>query len=179
MNDNTINYQYPIYEVSVQDEELGLTCISFVDKPAIRQDFIFFNEAKQKIYFDDDKRIVVSPILIPDQLILRFDEYGNPFYLKWSADTIENAAWKFIASQNWNNVSIGHNGENISNVDLLQMWIVDNDFDQANVEYGYQLPIGTLMVRYHVLNDELWQLIKKGEVRGLSIEALVNLLPSK
>ena len=36
--------------------------------------------------------------------------------------------------------------------------------------YGYDLPDGTWFVKMKINNDELWNRIKDGELRGLSIE---------
>ena len=36
--------------------------------------------------------------------------------------------------------------------------------------YGYDLPDGTWFVKMKINNDDLWQKIKNGELRGLSIE---------
>ena len=36
--------------------------------------------------------------------------------------------------------------------------------------YGYNLPKGTWMVSMKINNDELWQKVKDGELKGLSIE---------
>ena len=36
--------------------------------------------------------------------------------------------------------------------------------------YGFDLPNGTWFVKMKINNDELWQKIKAGELKGLSIE---------
>ena len=36
--------------------------------------------------------------------------------------------------------------------------------------YGYDLPNGTWFVKMKIDNDELWNKIKEGELKGLSIE---------
>ena len=36
--------------------------------------------------------------------------------------------------------------------------------------YGYDLPNGTWFVKMKINNDDLWQKIKAGELKGLSIE---------
>jgi hypothetical protein len=36
--------------------------------------------------------------------------------------------------------------------------------------YGYNLPKGTWMVSMKINNNELWQKVKDGELKGLSIE---------
>jgi hypothetical protein len=36
--------------------------------------------------------------------------------------------------------------------------------------YGFDLPNGTWFVKMKINNDELWQKVKEGELKGLSIE---------
>ena len=36
--------------------------------------------------------------------------------------------------------------------------------------YGMSMPVGTWMVRVHVGNDEMWEAVKEGSIRGFSIE---------
>jgi hypothetical protein len=36
--------------------------------------------------------------------------------------------------------------------------------------YGYDLPDGTWFVKMEILNDDMWNKIKSGELKGLSIE---------
>ena len=177
----------PIYKITVDEENLGLTAVSFVDDPAIDVDFVYFSKEKSLFQFNDEKREVVSPILIPDQLIYRVAEDGTPYYIKWTREVIEQCAKRYLSNQYNNNVTIMHPqfyDETLSYEDVLEddvflvrMWIIDDvETDIANTEYGFnKLPQGTLMVHYKVLNEELWQRIKSGELKGLSIEATARL----
>ena len=182
----------PIYDVFIDDEVIGLTAVSFVDKPAIDVDFVYMQEQAQKqlMYLSSDKHEVVSPILIPNQLIYREDEEGNPFYLRWTPETIKQAAIGFIANGFWNNVTIMH--ASFFNKDLkyedclekdvylLKMWLIEDEkTDIANTKYGFSLPKGTLMCHYKVHNRKLWNRIKSGELKGLSIEAYSKIINTK
>jgi len=183
------NVNIPIYDVLIDDEQLGLTAVSFVDEPAIMEDFIAFNSQEQKLWFSShEKREVVSPILIPNQLILRKNEEGQLYYIRWTEEAIANAAAKFLANGFWNNVTIMHptfynkdmkyTDSLEKDVYLLRMWIVqDPESDDINTKYGFKnLPKGTLCVHYKVHNRQLWSRIKSGELRGLSIECFTNVI---
>jgi phage head maturation protease len=37
-------------------------------------------------------------------------------------------------------------------------------------EYGFSLPKGTWMISMKVNNDDIWQKVKAGEIKGFSIE---------
>lgn len=185
------NINIPIYDVVIDDEHIGLTAVSFVDEPAIMENFVAFSAEEKMIWMSShEKREIVSPILIPNQLILRKHEDGTPYYMRWSEKTIENAAKKFITNRFWNNVTIMHptfydkdmeySDSLEKDVYLLRMWIVDDPKkDDINTKYGFKgLPKGTLCVHYKVHNRSLWNRIRSGELRGLSIEAFTNIVKS-
>lgn len=176
----------PIYTVNIDGEDLGLYAVSLVDYPAIEEDFVYFKNQKPLgiYYFQGEKQEIVSPILIPDQLIYRI-EGSYEYFIKWTAETIKQAFEKFKANGFLNRVTFMHETDicDVSYEDSMQedvymkeAWIVeDAETDKINTEYGYNLPKGTLCVHYKVLNESLWEKIKSGEVKGLSIEALAKL----
>jgi len=177
-----------VYDILLQDDDIGLTAISFVDEPAIEQDFVFFNKQQLMLQIKD-KQEVVSPVLIPNQLIYRVNpQTKEEFYIRWSAQTIEQVAVKYILDQATNNTTIMHPtfyDKSLSLQDCLvddvymkHMWIIENEkTDKANTKYGFDLPKGTLMVHYKIHNKGLWQRIKSGELKGMSIEAFMSMKP--
>ena len=176
-------FSIPIFDVFVDDDSLGLTAVSLVDMPAISEDFIAMSKAGQRLWFNKEKHEVVGPLLIPNQLILRYAEDGSAYYIRWSKETIKKAADKYLMQGRFNNITIMHedidkdDSERMQdNVYLKKMWIInDAKSDIANVQYGYHLPEGTLMAKYKVYNCSIWQRIKSGELRGFSIEAIASL----
>jgi hypothetical protein len=57
----------------------------------------------------------------------------------------------------------------VSGVLTVESWIKEGDQDKSKL-YGFDLPNGTWFVKMKIENDELWQKIKEGELKGLSIE---------
>lgn len=186
-----MNNTFPIYDVVLDDDSLGLTAISLVDYPAIMTDFLAFKEQSlQQIWMSShEKREIVSPVLIPNQLILRKGEDGSLYYIRWTEKTIELAAKKYLANGWFNNFTVMHptfydkdmkyEDALEKDVYMLRMWTIDNpETDDANTKYGFNLPKGTLMVHFKVHNRKIWQRIKSGELKGLSIEAFTNIARS-
>lgn len=179
----------PIYNVTIDDEQIGMTAISFVDEPAIMTDFVAFKQQmiENMIWMSShDKREVVSPILIPNQLIYRVTKKGEPYYIRWTPEAIQMAAAKYLANGFWNNFTVMHplfydaslNYSDVLEKDvyLLRMWIVKDKNDDAITKYGFSVPEGTLMVHLKVHNRQIWSRIKNGELKGLSIEAFTNVV---
>lgn len=117
----------------------------------------------------DEEMIVTGPGMIPQQLILRKDEQGNPFHVFFSKDTIKKIARKFFEYNKMNNTDIDHDDVVTTENTLLESWIVDNpDMDKSKT-MGFNVPEGTWMVSYKINNQETWNKIKDGTINGFSI----------
>lgn len=165
---------YDIVELVVDDdnEALAIDAISLVTSPAIEEDFVFFNKQKNLTLaaIDEEKRLLVSPALIPYKQIYRYDaRTDKEYYVYFTEDTVRKAAEAYMKHQNTNNATIQHE-EKVTGVHTVESWIVENTDNDKSRLYGYDLPKGTWFVTMRVLNDEVWQRIKSGELKGLSIE---------
>jgi hypothetical protein len=127
------------------------------------------NMSKQNFAADDDKRIVLGPAMIPDLKIFRKDKDGNPYYVYFSENTIKMIAEKYMRNKYLDNNDEMHNGTAVKDVYVYESWIKEHEEDKAN-KYGYaDLPIGTWFVAMKVRNDETWNKIKEGQLRGFSV----------
>ena len=164
-----------IVELIIDDanEQLAIDAISLVSDPAIEVDWVYMNKKKANITLakvDEDKRLIISPALVPDKQIYRFNqETGEEYYVYFSKDTVKQASEAYLKFNNQSSTTLEHNNR-ISGVHTVESWIVTNpEMDKSNL-YGYDLPEGTWMVSMRVDNDEVWQLVKDNTVKGLSIE---------
>ena len=118
---------------------------------------------------DDEAMIVSGPAMIPQQLILRQDEMGNPFHVYFSKETVMKIAEKFFEYNKMNNTDIDHDEEITTENTLLESWIVDNPEMDKSKSMGFTVPQGTWFVSYKINNEETWQKIKEGKLNGFSI----------
>ena len=127
------------------------------------------NMSKQKFQTDDEKKMVVGPAMIPDLKIFRKDMFGNPYYVFFSADTIKMIAEKYMRNKYIDNNDTNHDGKAVSDVYVVESWIKEDKEDKSN-KYGYSdLPVGTWFVSMKVRNDEVWNKVKNGELKGFSV----------
>jgi|14BtaG_2_1085337.scaffolds.fasta_scaffold16152_2 hypothetical protein len=120
-------------------------------------------------FSEDDQMIVTGPAMIPDQLILRKDEYGNPFHVFFSKETVAKIAQKFFEYNKQNNTDINHDDDITTNNTLLESWIVtDPEMDKSKA-MGFNVPAGSWMASYKINDEETWQKIKEGELQGFSV----------
>lgn len=177
-------YNIPIFDISVDDEGLGLFGLSFVDNPATQVELHAFKaEDVQKVFFASaEKREVVAPVMIPNQLIIR-ESMGIPYYMRASEETIRKMYEKYMLSGNWNNFTYMHENMDADmserakdGIYLQRLWIIeDEENDDAKTKYYFEgLPKGTLMMKAKVNNRQIWNEIKEGKLRGISLEAFFD-----
>ena len=163
-----------IVELIIEDDnqELAIDAISLVSAPAIEQDMVFFGKEKNNLTFakvDKDKRIVVSPALIPNKQIFRYDpNTDSEYYVYFSPETVRKASELYLRHNNHHKATYEH-ADRVSGVLTVESWIKEGDMDKSKL-FGYDLPNGTWFVKMRIDNDDLWTKIKDGELRGLSIE---------
>lgn len=168
------NKNIAIYRAFVNDEDeiTGIKDVSFVSEPAIESDFIALkNEGSElKLSVDSSKHILTGALLIPDKLIYRLDSNNNPYFITFSKEDIEKIAYKMIKQGNAIfDTSIEHD-KRIKGNQLVECWIVnDSENDKAN-SLGLSVPDGTLMVSYKVNDEDAWNEVKAGKVKGFSLE---------
>ena len=164
-----------IVELVIQDDnqELAIDAISLVTSPAIEQDFVFFGKEKNNLTFakvDEEKRMLISPALIPNKQIFRHDpNTDSDYYVYFSKETVQKASELYLKHNNHHKATYQHQ-DRVSGVLTVESWIIEDTKLDKSTLYGYSLPVGTWMVKLKIDNDELWQEIKSGNLRGLSIE---------
>ena len=163
-----------IVELVIADDsqELAIDAISLVNSPAIEQDFVFFGKEKNNLTFakvDEEKRMLVSPALIPNKQIFRYDpNTDSEYYVYFSPETVRKASELYLKHNNHHKATYEHK-DRVSGVLTVESWIKEGDSDKSKM-YGYDLPNGSWFVKMKIENDELWNKIKEGELKGLSIE---------
>jgi len=163
-----------IVELVIEDDnqELAIDAISLVTAPAIEQDFVFFGKDKNNLTFakvDEEKRMLVSPALIPNKHIFRYDpNTDSDYYVYFSKETVRRASELYLKHNNHHKATYQHQ-DRVSGVLTVESWIKEGEQDKSKM-YGFNLPNGTWFVKMKIENDDLWTKIKEGELKGLSIE---------
>ena len=158
--------------ISDENEELAIDAISLVSAPAIEENFVYFGKEKNNLTFakvDEEKRMIVSPALIPNKQIFRYDpNTDSEYYVYFSPETVRKASELYLKHNNHHKATYEHK-ERVSGVVTTESWIKEGNQDKSKL-YGFDLPNGTWFVKMRIDNEELWQEIKSGSLRGLSIE---------
>jgi hypothetical protein len=155
----------------------GVYAISLVENPAIEVNFIALNEG-EKIQFsilEEDKRLLMGAVLVPDKKILRVDASGEPFWVVFKSETIRQAMEFFYKNGNQSNSTLEHNHQmQLNDVTFVESWIKEDLIHDKSVKYGFSEPVGTWFSVMKVDNPDVWQKVKAGEVNGFSIDGIFN-----
>ena len=152
--------------------------IALVESPAIETDFIFLSKEDKPIQLSvqEEKRMIYSPVLIPDKIIPRVSDAGDPYEIYFSGDTIEEIAKDYMLKKvtlgEWN--SEHNENQKLEGVDVVENWIVENPLNDKATELGFKVPAKTWMQGTYISNDDVWAKIKDGTYKGISVEADMN-----
>lgn len=166
------------FKVIFSEEKEGVFAISLVENPAIEIDFIALSKENiiKLAEVSEEKRLLISPVLIPNQPIYRRDDKGNEFNIIFPAETILKAQQNFYKQGFQRNSNIEHDDSlTLNDVTFVESWIKEDDTHDKSLKYGFNLPNGTWFAVMKVENDETWQKVKNGEVKGFSIEGNFDL----
>lgn len=131
-----------------------------------------WNQLSEEVYnfsIDDEKKIVLGPVMIPNKMILRRDEEGNPFYVYFKKDTIKKMSEKFLAKNLLHNTDVNHDNNVTQENTLLESWISESILHDKAYKYGFNLPVGTWYVSYKINNEDIWNDIKERRLKGFSL----------
>ena len=161
-----------IYKID-ETKDIEMIVNSFVSEPATEKEWLFFNKRQVLDFYDDEKQIVTSVVMLANTPIYRNDD-GYEYKLVFTPEAIKKMAFDYFSKNNFNKISIEHNGETLEgSAILLESYFVD-DNKKAPEKFGV-LPKGTWIVSYKVVDEKIWDMIKNKKLRGFSIEVLADL----
>lgn len=160
------NDKLPIFELKIaNDPDKLYEGLSLVDEPAIEENFLYFNSDKIVYNFsNDDEMIVKGPALIPNKLIFRNDKFGTR-YVYFSAETIKKFVISFL-QKNAQKINIQHDDNKFINANIVESYFVTNENNEFDVT------VGSWIVALKINDNEVWQSIKSGKLKGFSIQGL-------
>jgi hypothetical protein len=150
--------------------ESGINAVSVVESPAIEENFVALKKHEVELKeIDGEKRILMGAALVPNKQIYRKNG-DKEFYIYFSEDTVRKASELFLMRANQNNATLEHEKKMLDGMSVVESWIIEDEKQDKSAKYGFNLPKGTWMISMKVNNDEIWNKVKAGEVKGFSIE---------
>jgi hypothetical protein len=159
--------------IDESNESLAIDAISLVSAPAIEENMVYMSKAKNNLTLakiDTEKQEIISPALIPLKSIYRYDaDTDSDYYVYFSKDTVKKCAYSYLKNNNHHKATYQHQ-DRVSGVLTVESWIIEDPKLDKSSLYGYNLPKGTWMVKMSITNSDLWEKVKSGDIKGLSIE---------
>jgi hypothetical protein len=150
--------------------ESGINAVSVVESPAIEENFVALKKHEVELKeIDGEKRILMGAALVPNKQIYRKNG-DKEFYIYFSEETVRKASELFLMRANQNNATLEHEKKMLEGMSVVESWIIEDEKQDKSAKYGFNLPKGTWMISMKVNNDEIWNKVKAGEVKGFSIE---------
>ncbi len=161
--------------INEEDEDSGVEFISLVDQPATEKLWLKFNK-QQPLNFkfkiqDEEKRIVSGYFMVADLPIPRLNDLNEKFFVVFKKDTINKIVNKFFKQGYSNKINLMHD-QVTDGVYVIESLIIDNERGSVAPKEFEKVPNGSWWGSMRVENDEVWQLVKDGQLRGFSVEGL-------
>ena len=161
-----------VIEYTIDDSGyLGVHAMSLVENPAIEVDFVALSKTRkvqQAAVEEGERKMVYGAVMLPEQLIYRVDAVGREYYCKYSKETINKIAQEYLKRNMHHNSNLEHEIP-IAGCTVVESWITEGQFDKSQ-NFGFNFPEGTWCIGMKIDNDEVWQSIKQGDVKGFSLE---------
>lgn len=176
----------PIYDITFNSENPDdlFLCNSLVDMPAVEVDFLAFKqqsiENKEKVFTfekNDLEHKIFGCSIRADFPIYRVDNFGREYFVRFSKETIEQLVLRYSKDNNFNLVSLNHNGQLVEGVTLIEWFIKDTE-KNINPKGFEHIENGSLFCTYKVENPDVWEKIQNGEIKGFSIEICCDIEPT-
>lgn len=172
------NNNRPCYYISFDPTmfESGIDLIAVTENPAIEELAIRLRaqeEAKHKYYFNEERRIVAGPAIIPDKKIYRYMN-GKEFDIVFEKQVVVSMVDKFNSEQRTVKFNIEHDSTRLVEGHILGSWIIEDSEKDKSSFYGFSLPVGTWFIEAKITDDAAWEYIKNMAQVGFSIEGLMQ-----
>lgn len=123
---------------------------------------------------DEEERIITGALMLADTPIYRNDGNGE-YYVVFSKDTIKKIAQKYFKKGYQNNVNLMHDsGQVMDGVTMFESWIVDEKRGVKPMKGFEDVNDGSWFGSFKVENDDVWNMVKDGKIRGFSVEGIFN-----
>lgn len=127
-------------------------------------------DAKKMLFANEDEKILIGPVAIPGIEIIRKDENGDPYYVRFTKEVVAKMSEKFMKELRNDQTNIEHE-EKKAGTYIMESWLVeDPEHDKINIKYGFNLPEGTWVAKMRVTDEKVWKAVKEGKLNGFSIE---------
>lgn len=160
------------------DSDLEVSFVSLVDRPAIEKNFLKFDKTPIKFNLDEEKRVISGPAMLADFPIYRKDEELGEYYVIFDKASIYSIVQKFFKKGFIQNFNIFHE-EKAADITVFESFMTDENRGIIPMKGFEDAKEGSWFMSAKVENDQVWERIKSGELKGFSVEGIFQQIPVK
>lgn len=135
-------------------------------------------KSQLKFNLDEEKRIVSGPAMLADMLIYRKDDNLGEYYTTFDKTAISSIVQKFFKKGFIKNFNLMHDSEKkTSDVTIFESFIVDENRGIKPMKGFEDAKDGSWFISAKVDNEEIWNKVKNGEIKGFSVEGIFSQVP--
>lgn len=174
----------PVYKCIINASEkspLEVQAVALVDQPAIERNFLAFKSQKPLHFsIDESRRIISGPAMLADTPIYRKDNEFGEYLVVFDKPTIQSIAEKFFSNGLVQAFNIMHDSSlPATGTCIFESFITDESRGIKPMVGFEDVPQGSWFISAKVSDDNIWNLVKDGKVKGFSVEGLFQLVPLK
>lgn len=163
--------ELPIYRMTVDEVDEGVSFIALVEQPAIERPFMAFNK-KFRFSETGEQRVLTGPMMLADTPIYRQDKERGEYYVIFDAATIRKIVQKYFKQGNHHNVNAEH-AVPVDGVFMFESYLIDRNRGVVPPKGYEDVPDGSWFGSFKVDNDEVWN--NREAFTGFSVEGLFGL----
>lgn len=120
---------------------------------------------------NEEQHIISGPLMLADTPIYRSNSKFGEHYVTFSPETIKDIAIKFSKKGYQKNVNLMHDANmQVDGLVMFESFIVDKARGILPMAGYEDAKDGSWFGSFYVENEQVWNLIKEGKVKGFSVE---------
>ena len=120
---------------------------------------------------NEEQHIISGPLMLADTPIYRDNKKFGEHYVTFSPETIKDIAIKFSKKGYQKNVNLMHDANmQVDGLVMFESFIVDKARGILPMAGYEDAKDGSWFGSFYVENEQVWNLIKEGKVKGFSVE---------
>jgi hypothetical protein len=173
----------PLYVLDIDEsleDETSVFAVGLVLQPAIERNWQTFSVQEPIIehkftVVDEEKRILGGFLMAAEQPIYRRDEDGTEYYVKFTAESIARIVNKLAKSGKPLSFNLNHDDNlPVKGAYLLSHFIIDSKLGIKTPDGFTPAPDGSWFGYVKIEDDAVWDMAKKGDIKGFSVEGYFN-----
>ena len=173
----------PLYVLDIDEsleDETSVFAVGLVLQPAIERNWQTFSAQEPVIehkftVVDEEKRILGGFLMVSEQPIYRRDEDGTEYYVKFTAESIARIVNKLAKSGKPLSFNLNHDDNlPVKGAYLLSHFIIDSKLGIKTPDGFTPAPDGSWFGYVKIEDDAVWDMAKKGDIKGFSVEGYFN-----